>query len=299
MAGPYLASVLPTELLEELDLTALELVEGTFIDPALSERQTDFVYKVDFSGRTAFLYVLLEHQRCVDPIMALRLYVYTARVLDRWLHDHPTERRVPPILPVVLYNGSEAWTAATSLHDLFELPTGLGQLRASLPNLTYRVDDLRRTTDEEIEARAIPPFGTVTLLLLRHGSEPAPNLIAFAHELAGRWLGRLESRDDLISAFSYILDVSQSDVGTVLEALRPNLDEMTQEAVVTAGEQLRQEGRCGLLLGLLANRFSLDAQQQAELKRKHLDAAAPEQLEAWAIRLFDAKSVEDVFTDEA
>ena len=74
LAGPYLASVLPAELLVELDLTALELVEGTFIDPALSERQTDFVYKVDFSGRTAFLYVLLEHQRCVDPVMALRLH---------------------------------------------------------------------------------------------------------------------------------------------------------------------------------------------------------------------------------
>jgi len=123
LAGAYLASVLPEGLVRQLDLSSLELQRGNYIDPALSERQTDFVYTVDYAGREAILYVLLEHQRCVDPIMAARFYVYTARVLNDYLSEHPNARQVPPILPVLLYNSSEVWSAPTELHDLFDLPS--------------------------------------------------------------------------------------------------------------------------------------------------------------------------------
>lgn len=299
LAGPYLASVLPRELANLLDLSELELLDATFIDPDLSERQADFVYRVGYAGREAYLYVLLEHQRRVDPLMALRLYVYTGRVLDDWLRRNPEARQVPPIVPLLLYNGGEPWSAVTELRDLFDLPPGSGELRAFVPNLRYRVDDLRRTSDEEIEPRAVPAFGTVSLLLLRHGADGAAELLGFLGQLAARWLNRLEDRDDLISAFTYVLSVASAGSHDVLDVMHPALEPRIKEVAVTAADQLRREGLLEgerrLLLKLLGHRFSLGEEALAELRRVHLADATAEQLDAWGTRLLDAKTLEEVF----
>ena len=311
LAGAYLASVLPEGLVRQLDLGSLKLEEGSYIDPALSERQADFVYQVDFAGREALLYVLLEHQRCVDPIMAARFYVYTGRVLNNYLSQHPNARQVPPIVPVLLYNGSEAWSAPTQLQDLFGLPADSEQLLPLLPSLSYRVDDLRRTTDEEIEARAVPTFGTVSLLLLRHGADGDAELFDFVRQVAPRWLNQLRDRDDLISAFTYILNVSSAEADNVLEVMRSALEPQIQEVAVTAADQLRREGleagleqglEAGVLEGkrellseLLQHRFSLSEEDLASLHSKHLASAAKQELDAWAKKVLDAKSVDEVF----
>jgi len=301
LAGAYLASVLPEGLVRQLDLSSLELQRGNYIDPARSERQADFVYRVDYAGREAILYVLLEHQRRVDPIMAARFYVYTGRVLNDYLSEHPNARQVPPIVPVLLYNGSEVWSAPTELHDLFDLPADPEQLLPLLPNLSYRVDDLRRTTDEEIEARAVPPFATVSLLLLRHGADGDAEHFDFVRQIAARWLNQLEDRDDLISAFTYILNVSSAEAESVLDVMRSALEPQIQEVAVTAADQLRREGLLQgerrLLVKQLKHRFGLTEEALARLNRTHLDDATPEQLDAWGTRLLDAKSVDEVFAD--
>ncbi|MGE0710616.1 MAG: Rpn family recombination-promoting nuclease/putative transposase [Planctomycetota bacterium] len=102
-AAPYLASVLPAELTAVLDLAALELERGTFVDPDLSERLTDLLYLVPLRGEgKAFVYVLVEAQSTVIPDMALRLFVYLGRIWDDWRAKHPGQTRPPAILPVVL-----------------------------------------------------------------------------------------------------------------------------------------------------------------------------------------------------
>ena len=301
LAGAYLASVLPEGLVRQLDLSSLKLEKGNYIDPALSERQADFVYTVDYAGREAILYVLLEHQRRVDPIMAARFYVYTGRVLNDYLSEHPNARQVPPIVPVLLYNGSEVWSAPTELHALFDLPADSEQLFPLLPNLSYRVDDLRRTTDEEIEARAVPAFATVSLLLLRHGADGDAELFDFVRQVAARWLNQLEDRDDLISAFTYILNVSSAEAESVLDVMRSALEPQIQEVAVTAADQLRREGllegKRELLSELLQHRFSLSQQDLASLHSQHLASATKRQLDAWGKKVLDAKSVDEVFAD--
>ena len=261
LAGAYLASVLPEALVRQLDLSSLRLEKGNYIDPALSERQADFVYTVGYAGREAILYVLLEHQRRVDPIMAARFYVYTGRVLNDYLSKHPNARQVPPIVPLLLYNGSEVWSAPTALRELYDLPADSEQLLPLLPDLSYRVDDLRRTTDEELEARAVPPFATVSLLLLRHGADSDVELFDFVRQVAARWLNRLEDRDDLISAFTYILNVSSAEADSVLDVMRSALEPQIREVAVTAADQLRREGLLQgerrLLVKQLKHRFGL------------------------------------------
>jgi hypothetical protein len=57
--------------------------------------------------------VVLEFQSRPDPFMALRLWVYVGLLLQDLVRrgELAPERRLPPVLPLVLYNGRQRWSA--------------------------------------------------------------------------------------------------------------------------------------------------------------------------------------------
>src|SRR5690606_33063245 len=68
------------------------------------------------------LYILLEFQSQPDRWIALRMLVY-AGMLNQTLIKNgvlPRPDKLPPILPIVLYNGARRWNAAMDLAQLVE-----------------------------------------------------------------------------------------------------------------------------------------------------------------------------------
>jgi hypothetical protein len=62
----------------------------------------------------------------VDRFMVVRVGHY---VLSFWLDYRQTQKQIkllPPVFPIVLYNGSEPWTAASALSDLLDPALALG-----------------------------------------------------------------------------------------------------------------------------------------------------------------------------
>ena len=56
--------------------------------------------------------------------MALRVFEYTAMLYRELLRTKAaTIGRLPPVLPIVLYNGESRWTAARDVRELIA-PTG-------------------------------------------------------------------------------------------------------------------------------------------------------------------------------
>ena len=84
------------------------------------------VWWVRFSGRWLYLYLLLEFQSTVDPFMAVRLLTYLGLLYQDLIKQRALANsgRLPPMLPIVLYNGKPRWTAATELLNLIELAPG-------------------------------------------------------------------------------------------------------------------------------------------------------------------------------
>ncbi|MEZ5212010.1 Rpn family recombination-promoting nuclease/putative transposase [Gordonia sp. (in: high G+C Gram-positive bacteria)] len=66
-----------------------------------------------------FRHVLMEHQRTPDPLMAFRMLSYQVQIWRRHLHEVRrrglTPRPLPPIIPLVIYQGRRRWTPATDL----------------------------------------------------------------------------------------------------------------------------------------------------------------------------------------
>lgn len=112
------------------------------------------------------MYVLIEHQSTVDPLMAIRMLRYQGRVWDRFIRQHPGTRTVPAILPAVLYQGNRPCTAATDLRDLLDLDTETAaELAEQLPHVPYRLEDLTRVNVDTMRRRAMTTATTVDEVL--------------------------------------------------------------------------------------------------------------------------------------
>ena len=101
------------EWFDELDFDTLESAATVFVADELRERRSDIIWRLRWRGSTwLYIYVLLEFQSQVDRLMPIRLLAYVALLyqdLDK--AGQLQAGLLPPVLPVVLYNGERRWRA--------------------------------------------------------------------------------------------------------------------------------------------------------------------------------------------
>ena len=97
--------------------------------------------------------LLLEFQAAVDRTMAVRMLEYTVLLYRRLIADGVLTRHaaLPPVLPVVLYNGRRRWTAAVEMTDL--VAAGSEVLAPYQPSQRYYLLDGARVADADLPAR--------------------------------------------------------------------------------------------------------------------------------------------------
>jgi predicted transposase/invertase (TIGR01784 family) len=107
-----------------------------------------------------FLYLLIEFQSSVDQTMPLRMLHYVACFYQHLLKTQVTTpaKGLPPILPIVLYNGLSRWTAAEDIREQIRPEPPLF-LRAYQPQLRYYLIDEGRYTPEQLSAIDSPLSG--------------------------------------------------------------------------------------------------------------------------------------------
>jgi hypothetical protein len=88
-----------------------------------TEKEADIIYKLKYKGREIIFYCLLELQSTVDYTMPFRLLVYMVELLRKiFMETEPNIREsasyaLPAVIPIVLYNGAENWTAKKSFKE--------------------------------------------------------------------------------------------------------------------------------------------------------------------------------------
>lgn len=136
----------------ELDFSSLERVPASLVTPGLRRRDSDILWRVRWGGQWLYVYLLLEFQSKVDSFMALRLMVYVGLLYQHLLQERQLtdSGKLPPVLPLVLYNGHAPWGAALDVAELVEeIPGGLERYR---PRLRYCLLDEGRIASAELES---------------------------------------------------------------------------------------------------------------------------------------------------
>ena len=122
MVRDLLRGFLPGAWVQELDLSTLERASGSYVSDDLRDRADDIIWRVRWGQDWLYVYLLLEFQSSVDPWMAVRIQTYLGLLYQDLIRAEQLSvaGRLPPVLPVVLYNGAKAWTAAETLEPLIE-----------------------------------------------------------------------------------------------------------------------------------------------------------------------------------
>lgn len=124
-----------------LDFKTLERVNSSFIssNTTTKKRESDIIWRIRWKDQWLYLFLLVEFQSTVDKFMCIRMLSYTMLLYEQIIKsDQKTlhEGKLPPVLPIVLYNGSKKWTASHSIDGLMRsgIPAGLKKYQ---PNFKY------------------------------------------------------------------------------------------------------------------------------------------------------------------
>ena len=149
---------------DRLDFSTLEMVPAHFVGDELQQRESDVIWRLRYgpAGDWFYVYVLIEFQSEVLRFMAVRVLTYIMLLYEdlmrkeRWTGGG----KLPPVLPIVLYNGSRPWTAPLQVAELIEAMPGY---EAYLPRFEYLVIDEGHLPREQLEPLDSPVTGVFQL----------------------------------------------------------------------------------------------------------------------------------------
>ncbi len=155
MVSDLLRCFLPDDLLKTLDFDRLERMPDQYVDDRLTQSRGDTAWRIRFRGQDAeagrwlYLLVLLEFQSTVDSFMAARISAYTGQMYLKLIRSGELAKggRLPPVLPIVLYNGKSRWSAPEETGNLIA-PVGANLAPFQLHQRYLLVDEhALRVTD--------------------------------------------------------------------------------------------------------------------------------------------------------
>ena len=252
MVESLLRDFVPEDFVRELDFSTLEQCSGSYVTDDLRERHDDIVWRLRWNGEFMYLYLLIEFQSSSDPWMAVRILAYTA-LLWQDLIKSGTIREgeaLPPVFPMVIYNGRTPWTAARDVAEL--LAPVSGPLERYQPRQHYFLLDESQVSEELLHGgglvahlvrleRAREPEDVrqvVKELIARlHGPEYARLRRAFAV-----WLGRVVlKRAGITEDISELHDLQEVDA-MLEERAAQWKDDYIRQGVLMGLAEGRMEG---------------------------------------------------------
>ena len=316
-----------------LDFDTLEKVSGSYVSDDLRDREDDVIWRIRMQGAMGvgegvgaggarqeaewvYVYLLLEFQSSVDAFMAVRILTYIGLLYQDLIKsgqikaDSGRSAKLPPVFPLVLYNGVRPWSAERELEQLIEpVPASLGAYR---PRLRYFLMDEGRLSESSLNQsdnaiaslvqieRTLDPMQLAPLVEKLANQLKAPQNAELRRAFAV-WINRV-----VLRRFNPKGDLPETQD-------LPEVQHMIEERIDSWSEQILQQGvQQGVLLGMQQGKLEGKLEGQAQLLRRFLvrrfgvlpagveaqiSAASLEQMESWFDRSVDAPSLGAVFTD--
>ena len=247
MVEDLIKSFVREDFVRDINFAKLKREFDSFVTEDFRERESDIIWQVEYRGRPAYLYILIEFQSTVDHYMALRMLLYLLLFYQELIkYKKYRDQKLPPVFPILLYNGDDPWTAPVSMEDLLECPSP--SLAAYMPSFRcFRIVERDFLPESLLELNTL----TANLFLIETGDtakigEVVERILAILDkeldkELRrsfGLWLNRLFEKRKLPVSID-IEELSALEVRTVLET---NLRRFEEEAIAKGRLEGRQEG---------------------------------------------------------
>lgn len=232
-----------------------------------------------------------------DRFMALRLLVYVGLLYQDLVKrgELTATGQLPPVLPIVLYNGTTPWREAESLAELVAAPPQ--GLEAYLPQLRYLLIDENRYDETTLASQR-----NLAAALFRLEQSRTPEQLRAVLKSLIAWLSEPEQKELRRSLTIWIArllrrKIRSEEIATVTDLLEidtmlaERIESWTQQWMLQGLQKGKVEGEALALKRLLAKRFGpLPAALEARIA-----AASLEEIEAWFDAAITAPSLDAVF----
>jgi len=240
------------------------------------------------------VYVLLEHQRGVEPLMMLRLLGYVTRIWEAIARNDPPRQDLPAVVPVLLHNGERGWTAGTSFETLGKLPESVRDLLARhTPHFDALVVDLHPDHATPLKEEWLTASGKLVLWALSIAGDN-PRLLAEIDRMQHALAEALAAPNgyEALAALLRHISVTHARLGArrFAKALTAAVGKKETKVMMTILDELEHEGRKKMLLDQLAVKFgAVPAAARARIR-----AADERTLARWSIRVLSEESLDAV-----
>ena len=262
------------------------------LDRGSDTRESDIVWRVRYGpseDEWFYIYVLMELQSTVQRFMALRLWVYIALLYQHLIKQKKLTPSglLPPILPIVLYNGEALWTAPRSLAALIQNVEGLKQ-----PDFEYVVLDAGHYPIEELR----PVRDVVSGVFLMEQAEDLAELKSLFDELKD-----LCHDEELEEDLALLMSSATGKLAGPGEKI-PSMRTFQEVSMLLerAERWPRQWEAKGLKKGKVELLTTMTSHRFGELPAwavERFDRADIKTLDRWSRHLLDAGHLEDVFDE--
>jgi predicted transposase/invertase (TIGR01784 family) len=309
-AGALLRERLPQEITALLAEGEPEAVKGSFVDDELSESHSDCLFRVQLAaGGHAYVYCLIEHKSDQDPRVALQLLRYMVRIWERLDGEAKSCGLLPPVIPLVVYHGADAWTGPVRFTQMLAASAAV---KAQSLDFPFRVVDVGRIDDADLS---------------RHRRLQA-GLLVLKCVMLMKAQGRIEVLEHMLSSVAdlpleFIALVvrytctayAPLDEKTLSEVLRRVMPGKEKQMLSIAARQWLAEGEAkGEARGEARGRAEGEVRGEAKALVRMLQkrfgriparylqviaSATTDELESWIDRALDAPTIKAVFAQTA
>lgn len=242
-----LQAILPKQLVENIHWPTLRLVSGTQFDAFLSKEEEDLLFTAQFkTGSEAFIYLLFEHLSTPKYWTIFRLLRYMVHTWETYLAQQQTAKKIPVIIPIVLYHGSKPWKHPQSFLEILDVPTSCHkELEPFLPSFRFLLEDLNQLQDEDLRIRASSNVALLALIALKHVRQTA-NLGAIMAQYRDIFLATRREDQGFQAIYwvmSYIFQVHEAhSEHPILDVIESTLGDDFKEIAMTIADQLIEKG---------------------------------------------------------
>ena len=146
VAREFLEQHLPPEIKAKCNFDKIRVMPNSYVESHLKSHASDIVYQVEFkSGKSCvYVYHLIEHQSTAIEDMPYRVLRYQIAIIGQHKLEFPNDKKLPLVVPIILYNGTRPYNYSTKLADLFadkELYKKIGLGNVKLVDLTVTKDE--------------------------------------------------------------------------------------------------------------------------------------------------------------
>ena len=246
-ARNFLCDYLSAEVVAQFDWSTLALVGTKFIDEEFQKNEADILYEIkpqksigsetESTEETAYLYLLFEHQSSPDKWMRRRLIRYMDRIWDKSFKDHPEQKQLRPILPVVFYQGEQPWNYPTDFTELF--PRYAADW-GFVPRFTHFLIDQSGISPNEVKGGL--KAKVMQLLMLAAFHQPMEQALRLAAELIPQ-LPQSKGVDFVRVFIVYLLTTQeQTTVKEFAQAMKEQSANIAGNEIMSYAEELLLEG---------------------------------------------------------